>query len=167
MPQLTNPGTIIPQDIEPGDASEAFGIAEPYTQTEIEDLLYGEDRPARQRLARLRELREEATVRESGDWGDQDPRQTIDELDRAIDELSATMANTTDLEDYAGLAPTFDMDPNTRLDALSPDDIETRQAIEGIENDEDDLDGEAEDLGPLDVAEWDEKDGFDPERGVQ
>jgi hypothetical protein len=166
MPHLTNPGHIIPQDIEPGDTSEAFGIAEPYTQTEIEDLLYGDDRPASQRLARLRELREESVVRESGDWGDQDPKQTIDELDRAIDELSATIANTSDLEDFAGLAPTFDLDPSTRLDALSPDDVEAREAIEGFAEEEAEGDGEAEDMGPLDVAEWEEGDGFDPDKGV-
>jgi len=162
-----NPGHIIPQDVEPGDASEAFGIAEPYTQTEIEDLLYGDDRPVGDRIARLRELREAASVRESGDWGDQDPLRSMDEIDRAIDELSATQANTSDLEDYAGLAPTFDADPGNRLDALSPDDIEARQAIEGLEEDEEDIDGEAEDMGPLDVAEWVEGDGFDPKKGVQ
>ncbi|HEY8576083.1 MAG TPA: hypothetical protein VIL88_07070 [Devosia sp.] len=154
-----NPGHIIPQDIQPGDASEAFGLAEPYTQTEIEDLLYGDDRPASHRLARLRELREEATVRESGDWGDQDPAASLDELDRAIDELSAMIANGDDGDDYAGLAPTFDNDPNDRLDALSPDDEDSRHAIEGDDVDE-------EELAPLDETEWEDGDGFRPEKGV-
>lgn len=155
----SHPGHIIPQDIEPGDASEAFGIAEPYTQTEIEDLLYGDDRPASQRLARLRELREQAMVRESGDWGDQDPAASMDELDRAIDELSAMIANSDDGDEYAGLAPTFDNDPNDRLDALSPDDEDGRHAIEGDDVEEDEPE-------PLDETEWDEGDGFDPDKGV-
>ncbi|MDB5615086.1 MAG: hypothetical protein JWQ22_2739 [Devosia sp.] len=159
MSATSNLDQIIPQDIEPGDASEAFGIAEPYTQTEIEDLLYGDEQPAGQRLARLRELREQATVRESGDWGDQDSLKTMDELDRAIDELSAMIANDEDGDEYAGLAPTFDNDPNDRLDALSPDDDEAREAIEG--------DDDGEEPEPLDETEWDDGDGFKPEDGVR
>src|SRR5690606_17843598 len=159
MSPNNHPGHIIPQDIQPGDASEAFGLAEPYTQTEIEDLLYGDDRPASQRLARLRELREEASVRESGDWGDQDPAATLDELDRAIDELSAMMANSDDGEDYAGLATSSDA--ASRLDSLAPDDLDARAAILGEDEDE-----EADDFGPLDETEWDEGDDFRPEKGV-
>lgn len=160
MAPTNHPGHVIPQDIAPGDASEAFGVAEPYTQIEIEDLLYGNDRPASQRLARLRELRDEATVRESGDWGDQDPAATLEELDRAIDELSAMIANSDDNDEYATLAPTFDKDPGDRLDALSPDDVDARHAIESDDEEDDRIE-------PLDEAEWDEGDGFKPERGVQ
>ncbi|HEV7346368.1 MAG TPA: hypothetical protein VGN60_12135 [Devosia sp.] len=160
MAPTNHPGHVIPQDVVPGDASEAFGVAEPYTQIEIEDLLYGNDRPASQRLARLRELRDEATVRESGDWGGQDPAATLEELDRAIDELSAMIANSDDNDEYATLAPTFDKDPGDRLDALSPDDVDARHAIESDDEEEDGIE-------PLDEAEWDEGDGFKPERGVQ
>lgn len=163
MSPTHNPDNIIAQDIEPGDASEAFGIAEPYTQTEIEDLLYGDERPASQRLARLRELRDEATVRESGDWGDQDPASSMDELDRAIDELSAMIANADDLDDsYAELAPALG-DPADRLDALSPDDVDARDAIQGEDIDEEDLEDEPT---PLDETEWVDGDKFDPDRGV-
>ncbi len=167
MPPITNPGHIIPQDIEPGDASEAFGLAEPYTQTEIEDLLYGDDRPASHRLARLRELREQAATRETGDWGDQDPKASLEEIDRAIDELSATIANSDDLDDYAELSPALNYDPGERLDALSPDDIDSRRAIEGRDN-EADFDGDEDDaaIKPLDVAEWADGDDFDPDKGV-
>jgi hypothetical protein len=165
MSPTSNPGHIIPQDIEPGDASEAFGIAEPYTLTEIEDLLYGDDRPASQRLARLRELREQSVLRESGDWGDQDPAATLDELDRAIDELSATIANADDNEDdYPSLTEGLNNDPADRLDALSPDDVDARSAITGEEIDEDD--DFDDDIEPLDEAEWEDGDDFRPERGV-
>jgi hypothetical protein len=149
-------GTMMPQNTNFDNADQP-GIAQPYTQTEVEELLYGDDRPASERLARLRELRDESAIRESGDWGDQDPAAMLDELDRAIDELSATIANGDVAEDYAGLATTFDHDPADRLDALSPDDDEARSAIEGDEDDE---------FGPLDDSEWDEGDDFRPERGV-
>lgn len=134
-------GTLVPQDTNFDNADQP-GIAQPYTQSEVEELLYGNDRPASERLARLRELRDESAIRESGDWGDQDPSAMLDEIDRAIDELSATIANADDNEDFAGLATTFDNDPAERLDTLSPDDEETRHAIEGDEeaffDDEDD-----------------------------
>lgn len=141
-------GTMVPQDTNFDNADQP-GIAQPYSQTEVEELLYGEDRPASERLARLREMREEAAIRESGDWGDQDPAALLDELDRAIDELSATIANSDDNEAYAGLGTSFDNDPADRLDALSPDDEEARQAIEGDE------DAFFEDEEGLEEENWD------------
>lgn len=145
------------------DAADGTNLQETYTLDEIEDLLYGDDRSAHARLAKLRELRDDAAMRESGDWGGQDPAAALSEIDRAIDELSAMIANSDETETYAELAPTLNADPNERLDALSPDDEDTRHAIEGDENEGD---GEDDDLGPLDVAEWDEGDDFRPEKGV-
>lgn len=150
-------GTMVPQDTNFDNADQP-GIAQPYSQAEIEDLLYGDDRSASERLARLRELRDEASIRESGDWGDQDPAAMLDELDRAIDELSATIANSDDLDDaYAGLETNFDNDPADRLDALSPDDEEARQAIEGDEDDE---------AAPEDDDHWQGSDEFRTERDL-
>jgi hypothetical protein len=156
-------GAMVPQDTNFDNADQP-GIAQPYTQSEVEELLYGDDRPAAERLARLRELREESAIRESGDWGDQDPAAMLEEIDRAIDELSATIANSDDLDgSYAGLETSFDNDPADRLDALSPDDVDARHAIE---SDEDFYEDEEEELRPLDEAEWDEGDDFRPEKGV-
>lgn len=138
-------GSMVPQDTNFDNADQP-GIAQPYTQSEVEELLYGDDRPASERLARLRELRDESAIRESGDWGDQDPAAMLDELDRAIDELSATLANSDDNDAYAGLATTFDNDPTDRLDALSPDDDEARSAIAGDEDDEDEDDSLEEEV---------------------
>ena len=149
-------GTMVPQETNFDNADQP-GIAQPYTQAEVEELLYGSDRPANERLAQLRELRDESAIRESGDWGDQDPAAMLDEIDRAIDELSATIANAEDGEDYDELAPVFDTDPSGRLDALSPDDEDSRLAIEG------DDDGEPE---PLDATEWEDGDDFNPDQGV-
>jgi len=156
-------GTMVPQDTNFDNADQP-GIAQPYTQSEVEDLLYGDDRPASERLARLRELRDESTIRESGDWGDQDPAAMLDELDRAIDELSATIANADDNADFAGLATTFDNDPADRLDALSPDDEDARQAIEGDEaaffGDDDEEDDS------LEEEAWDGGDEFRTDRDL-
>lgn len=154
-------GTMVPQDTNFDNADQP-GIAQPYTQSEVEELLYGNDRPASERLARLRELREESAIRESGDWGDQDPAAMLDEIDRAIDELSATIANADDNEDFAGLATTFDADPAERLDTLSPDDEETRRAIEGDEEAFfDDEDDEA-----LEEENWDGGEEFRTDRDL-
>lgn len=147
-------GTMVPQDTNFDNADQP-GIAQPYTQSEVEELLYGEDRPASERLARLRELRDESAIRESGDWGDQDPAAMLDELDRAIDELSAIIANGEEGEDYAGLATNFDNDPADRLDALSPDD-DARFAIEGEEDEDESLEEET----------WDGGDEFRTERDL-
>ena len=154
-------GTMVPQDTNFDNADQP-GIAQPYTQSEVEELLYGDDRPANERLARLRELRDESAIRESGDWGGQDPAAMLDEIDRAIDELSATIANGDDDETYAGLATNFDNDPADRLDALSPDDEDGRHAIEG---DEEMLDEEDE-AALLEEPQWDGGDEFRTEKDV-
>ena len=155
--------TMVSQDTNFDNADQP-GIAQPYSQSEIEDLLYGTDRPASERLAVLRELRDESAIRESGDWGDQDPAAMLDEIDRAIDELSATIANADDLdENYAGLES--GLDTSDRLDALSPDDTDAIEAIEtGTDLDDED---DAGTLSPLDKNEWEDGDDFDADKGVR
>jgi hypothetical protein len=148
-------GTMVPQDTNFDNADQP-GISQPYTQSEVEELLYGDDRSAGERLARLRELRDESAIRESGDWGGQDPAAMLDELDRAIDELSGIIANGEDGESYAGLATNFDNDPADRIDALSPDDEDGRQAIEG----EEELLDEEEEAALLEEPQWDGGDEF-------
>jgi hypothetical protein len=162
-------GSIVAQDAI-YDAADQPGIAYPYTQDEVDELLYGVDRSASERLARLREIRDQMAVRESGDWGDQDPAAMMDELDRAIDELSANIANSMDdnEDDYMLLEPALDIDPSEKLDSLSPDDVDAISAIAGTDVDaaDDDEDDEEDDLVPLDEAEWEDEDGFDPDKGV-
>lgn len=120
---------LLPQETNFDNADEP-GIAQPYSQSEVEDLLYGQDRPASERLARLRELRAESSVRESGDWGDEDPAALLDEVDRAIDGLGGDLENADDGEDYAVLSSALDSAQDERLDGLSPDDVDAREAIE-------------------------------------
>jgi hypothetical protein len=163
-------GSIVAQDAIT-DAADQPGLSQPYTQDEVDELLYGIDRSANERLARLREIREEMAIRESGDWGDQDPAAMMDELDRAIDELSANIANSDDDEedDYALLEPALDMDPNEKLDSLAPDDVDAISAIAGVNVDapiDEEDDDEEDDLEPLDESEWEDGDDFDPGKGV-
>lgn len=141
------------------DNADQPGIAQPYTQSEVQDLLYGQDRPARDRLERLKELRAESAARESGDWGGQDPGAMLDELDRAIDELSTTMANADDGQDYADLDAPLATDQSGRLDALAPDDYDARREIEqgsvpeaAAEEEVAEVDEAAEDLDGKDSA---------------
>jgi hypothetical protein len=158
----------VPQDAI-YDAADQPGLAFPYTQDEVDELLYGVDRSASERLGRLREIRDQMAVRESGDWGDQDPAAMMDELDRAIDELSAEIANSDDdNEDYMLLEPALTVDPSEKLDSLSPDDVDSISAIAGIDVDtaDDEDDEEDEDLTPLDEGEWEDGDDFDPAKGV-
>ncbi len=163
-------GSIVPQDAI-YDAADQPGIAFPYTQDEIDELLYGVDRSASERLGRLREIRDQMSVRESGDWGDQDPAAMIDELDRAIDELSAEIANADDEDedDYTLLEPALVTDPSEKLDSLSPDDVDAISAIAGVDVDaaeDDDEDEEEDEPSPLDETEWEDGDDFDPSKGV-
>ena len=145
-------GTLLPQDTDFDNADQP-GIAQPYTQSEIEDLLYGQDRPASDRLARLLELRDESAARDSADERGEDAAALWSEVDRAIAELSGTLDNADDGDDYAGLAAPLLGDQGDRLDTLSPDDIDAREAIEqgsapddAVEEEVEELDEAADDL---------------------
>lgn len=141
--QRDNSDALLPLDAV-FDANEQPGLSFPYSQTEIEDLLYGSDRPVEERVQRLREMRDEMVARESGDFGDQDPKDMLAEIDRALEKLQAD-------SDYADENGDFDaavaIDPNDHLDALSPDDVEARQALTGDDDDsrDENFDAELED----------------------
>jgi hypothetical protein len=135
--QHDNSDSIITQDGN-FDAVDQPGLSHPYSQNEIDDLLYGSDRPVEDRLARLREIRDEMTVRESGDFGEEDPRDMMAEIDRAIDTLQGDLEG---VEAEGDLAPEAIMDPNDHLDALAPDDVDARSALTGEET----FDGEGDD----------------------
>jgi hypothetical protein len=156
MTQLHHHGTMMPQETSFDNADQP-GIAQPFTQTEVEELLFGDDRPVEERLDRLREMRSEAIARQSADWGDDDPAALLSEIDRAIEELAMDSADADATSDYANLSAPLEWEAD--LESLSPDDVDARAAIEG-DADEDD------DSGILDDTEWDEGDDFRPERGV-
>ncbi len=122
-----HPGSLVPQETN-FDNADTPGIAQPYSQSEIEDLLYGDDRPVEDRVARLREMRNELAARESGDFGDEDPASMLEELDRAIEELQGDADNLDETGDAAAF---MSADPADHLDALAPDDVEAREALIG------------------------------------
>jgi hypothetical protein len=140
MAQTHNPGTLLPQETN-FDNADPVGIAQPYSQAEIEDLLYGNDRSVEERLARLREMRDEATVRESGDWGDQDPAAMLDEIDRAIEELSGDREAS---DENIDLADALYDDPANHSHALAPDDVDALRELSGQPEDAFDEDDEDE-----------------------
>jgi len=163
MSQNHNYGTMLPQEIN-FDNSDQPGISQPYSQTEIEELLFGDDRSVEERLQRLREIRDELAGRESADWGDEDPAALLGEVDRAIDALSTDEDNADDTDDYANLAPVLEQEAD--LESLSPDDVDAREAIEGPDE-EADLDAEENQPSVLDETEWEDGDGFKPDEGVR
>lgn len=149
-----HPGSLVPQETS-FDNADTPGISQPYSQSEIEDLLYGDDRSADDRLARLREMLDEAAERGSGDLGGRDPAFLMEELDRAIDELQRDLDNT---EETGNVDAAMASDPADHLEAMSPDDVDARAALIG----EDEFYEEDED-GPADDDNvWHGSEEFDP-----
>lgn len=158
-----HPGRIIPQDIVAPDGSGESLTALPVSQAEIDDLLYGVDRPVQERVERLNELAASLRDQQPGDFGDQDPRALIGEIEEAIARLSGGLGDDADaLDDTAAL----DDDPLAHRETLAPDSDE----LEDIEaQDEASLSEDGEPLpdAVLDPAEWEDGDGFDVDRGVK
>jgi len=145
MAQTHEHGGVLPQETNFDNADQP-GISQPYTQSEIEDLVFNGTLSVEERLARLREMRDEAATRESGDWGDGDPAVMMDEIDRAIEELSGDQSSS---DDNLPLEPGLSDDPSDHLHVLSPDDVDAQQALTG----EDEFYDEEED-GPADDDQW-------------
>lgn len=113
-----HPGRVLPQDLVAPDGSGEMLSALPISQAEIEDLLYGDDRPVADRVQRLTEIAEFLREQESGDFGDNDPGVLAGEIEDAIARLSG---------DFDPEAPTgvdegaLDDDPLNHRETLSPD----------------------------------------------
>ena len=158
-----HPGRIIPQDVVPEDGSGDTLTALPFGQDEIDELLYGDDRPPGERIARLQELAGQMRDQEPGDFGGGDTKALLGEIDEAIARLSGDMDRDLDLA-YDEVST--DDDPLNHRETLSPDSDE----LEEIEEEDDaSVRGDAEPLSDdlLDPEEWSEGDGFDTDRGVK
>jgi hypothetical protein len=158
----SHPGRILPQDVVPPDGSGNVLTALPVSQSEIDDLLYGDDRPPRERLQRLRELALQLREDEPGDFGDGDPAALVGEIDEAIARLSGDIERDPDMV-YD--EPSMDGDPLGHRETLAPDSDE----LEDIEEDDEaSLSDDSEPLDDevLDPAEWSEDDS-DVDRGVK
>jgi len=157
-----HPGRVLPQDVAPQDGSGDMMTALPISQAEIEDLLYGDDRPAAERVERLSELADSLRNREPGDFGDNDPGGLLAEIERAIARLTGALERDPDLEFDE---TTMDDDPLNHRETLSPDSDE----LEAIEDDDEaSLSDGSEPLDDdvLDPEEWSEDDS-DVDRGVR
>src|SRR3569833_2937108 len=67
-----HPGRILPQDVKAQDGWGEMVTALPVSQAEIEELLYGDDRPPAERITRLQELAGQLRDDVPGDLGDGD-----------------------------------------------------------------------------------------------
>ena len=158
-----HPGRVVAQDILPEDGSGYSLTATPVSQAEIEELLYGEDRPAQERLARLQEIAAQLREEEPGDFGDGDPAALLGEIEEAMARLSGDAERDPGMQDDAVAS---DDDPLNHRETLAPDSDELEE-IE--EEDEASLSDDSEPLSDdaLDPEEWDEGDGVNVDRGVK
>ena len=157
-----HPGRVLPQDVVPQDGGGEMMTALPVSQAEIEDLLYGDDRPPAERVERLNEIAELLRNSEPGDFGDDDPGKLLAEIERATARINSSLERDPDLEFDE---PTMADDPLNHRETLSPDSDEL-EAIE--QDDEASLSDGSEPLedGALDPEEWSE-DASDVDRGVR
>ena len=165
----SHPGHVLPQDITPPDGWGEMNAAQPVSSAEIEDLLYGEDRPAEERLARLREIADELRQMEPADFGDDDPGVLLGQIDEAIARLSGGIDR--DPQVVFDEVSTDD-DPLAHRETLSPDSDELETIEEQDDESLDDGEGPVPDdeLNPedvLDPKEWDDGDGFDVNKGLR
>lgn len=147
MTSNKHPGRIIPEDTEPTDAVDEVLTDLPFTRDEVDELLYGSDqRPAAERLERLRELADHLRVRAAGDLTDGDPRSLLGEVENAISALES---------DERRWEQGMPEDPADHRETLSPDSDE----LEEIE--EEDEESIEDDIGELDDDEDEEEEGED------
>ncbi len=113
----SHPGRILPQDIVADDGSGDTLTAMPFGQSEIEELLYGDDRPAQERIARLQEVAAALREEESADFGGGDTKSLLGEVEEAIARLSGGLDPDGDLPEELSM----DDDPLNHRETLSPD----------------------------------------------
>jgi hypothetical protein len=156
MRASNHPGRILPQDTAPGDAADEMNTGLAVSQTEVEDLLYGDDRPVAARIDRLRELGEELRTRSAGDIADNDARALYAEIERAISALSTDEDNAGDPDMLDGV---MDVDPLDHRETLSPDSDELEEIEEVDLESLDELDDDDEAFGAdLDDEDLDDDD---------
>lgn len=157
-----HPGRVLPQDLVPQDGWGDMLTALPVSLAEIEDLLYGDDRPAEERIMRLSEIADSLREREPGDFGDNDPGVLLGEIENAIARLRSGTERDPDL---LFDEPTMVDDPLNHRETLAPDsdELEELEAEDAasLSDDTEPLDDDV-----LDPEEWSEDD-LDVSRGVK
>ncbi len=148
--------TVESQDTRSNDGTDQVLIANPISQTEIDELLYSDEFPRQERLDRLRYYRDELSEREASDFGLDDPGALLGQIQEAILALEDGFGESMD-------PASVDHNPEDHRETLSPDSDEL-EAIEAA--DEESLDDDLVENDVLDETEWEDGDGFDVEKGV-
>ena len=149
--------TVESQDTRSNDGTDQVMMVSPIDQAEIDELLYSDDFPREERLARLRHYRDQLSERGASDFGLDDPGSSLGQVQQAIAALDGEGGESMD-------PASVDHNPEDHRETLSPDSDE----LEAIEQaDEDSLDDDLVENDVLDETEWtDAEDGFDPDKGV-
>lgn len=133
---------LIGQDDTVGNDGDTPGFAAPIGPGEIEELLYNEEWTATARIERLLEMRARLADLESPDFGDDDPRTLIRQIDAALGQLQSLAGE--------GMDPSsMDLDPAAHRETLSPDSDELLD-LEAL--DQEDVGETPEDQ--IDKREW-------------
>lgn len=128
---------LIAQDTQQPDDGDVQGFALPVSQTEIEELLYGDDWSLPERRRRLESLRLELADLESSDWGGDDPHTLVRSIDDALARLDGIAGEGMDPAsvDHDASAHRETLAPDSdELDALQADDkasLEEDEAVPG------------------------------------
>jgi hypothetical protein len=149
--------TVESQDTRNDGDGEQVIIAQPLSQAEIDELLYSDEFPREERLARLRQVRLDLSEQEQSDFGTDDPGSLLGVVNNAIAALEDGFGESMD-------AASVDHNPEDHRETLSPDSDE----LEAIEQaDEESLDDDIVENDVLGEMEWtDQEDGFEPRKGV-
>lgn len=115
---------ILARDLTDDDENMPSGNADPFTETELDDLLYGEGDPE-ERMARLLDLRNILVARQSAEFADRDAEELLADVDRAILTLRGSRGSPVELADFEG-------EDTDHRETLSPDSDE----LEDIKKDD-------------------------------
>ena len=136
---------LIGQDDTVGNDGDTPVFAAPIGPGEIAELLYNEEWTATARIERLLEMRTQLAGLESPDFGDDDPRTLIRQIDAALGQLQ-TLAGE-------GMDPSsMDLDPAAHRETLAPDSDELLD-LEALDEASLADDGETPD-DEIDKREW-------------
>jgi hypothetical protein len=147
---------LIGQDDTVGNDGDTPGFASPVGPGEIEELLYNEEWTAAARIERLNEMRAQLSDLESPDFGDDDPKGLIRQIDAAIGQLQ-------NLEGEGMDAGSIDMDSSAHRETLSPDSDELLD-LEALDEDSLTDDDEVTPDDQVDKREWIEGLDLDEEK---
>lgn len=136
---------VVGRDVLTGNDGDEPGYTQPVGPAEIEELLYNEEWSADERIGRLLAMRAQIAESESPDFGDDDPRTLIRQIDAAVAQLRNLDGESMD---PSGM----DMDSSSHRETLSPD---SDELLDLEEADEESLtDDEETDDDSIDKREW-------------